>query len=231
MNRFEALHALGLEEGASDEDITMALYGLEKAAAQFDFSDIPPLVKRVDHCLSAARDAKKFLFNARNRSAARQVESIGAARKGKVRVTALAEKQARLKGLEQLRQQVCIYLGIQQDARRNSIIVLLGCIVVGFVALRYIRLMMARIAVFTVLAIVAVVASSVLTRAILTIRKVKVHILDVDDAIARYKRDLGIDDEEEGAAADPKALEAGDGSDVSDVALEPDAVEDTEEAR
>ena len=231
MNRFEALHALGLEEGASDEDITMALYGLEKAATQFDFSDIPPLAKRVDHCLSSARDAKKFLLNARNRSAARQVESISAARKGKVRVTALEEKQARLKGLEQLRQQVCIYLGTQQDARRNSIIVLLCCIVVGFVALRYIRLMMMRMAVFTVLAIVAVVGSSVLTRAILTIRKLKVHVLDVDDAIAKYKKDLGLDDEGEEAVADPKALEAGDDSAVLDEAIEPDVIEDKEDAR
>ena len=230
MNRFEALHALVLEEGASDEDITMALYGFEKAAGRFDFSDIPPLTKRIDHWLTAARDAKKFLLNARNRSAARQVESIGAARKGKVRVTALAEKQARLTGLEQLRKQVCIYLGTQQDARRNSIIVLLGCIVVGFVALRYIRLMMARIAVFTALAIVAVVASSVLTRAILTIRKLKTHVLDVDGAIAQYKKDLGIDDEGEEAPA-PKALEPAEDAPALDAALETSVADNKEEAR
>ena len=51
MNRFEALHTLGLEEGASDEDITMALYGLEKAVGEFDFSDIPALQTAIDNML------------------------------------------------------------------------------------------------------------------------------------------------------------------------------------
>ena len=210
MNRFEALHALGLEEGASDEDITMALYGLEKAVGEFDFSDIPALQNRVDHFLNKAREAKKYLLNPHNRSAARQVDSYANPHKGKTRVTALVEKKSRLKGVELLRQQVCIYLGVQQEARRNSIIALLVCIVVGFVALRYVRLMMARITIFTVLAVAAVVASTVLTRSILTCRKLKGHILAIDESIASFKCALGLTDGEDVASTQkvPAALEA-----------------------
>lgn len=209
MNRFEALHALGLEEGASDEDVTMALYGLEKAAAEFDFSNIPPLQRRVERTLDKAREAKRFLFNAHNKASARQVESFGQSRRPKTRVTSLVEKQARLKGLEQVRLQVRMHLSGQQDTRRSSIIALLVCIAAGFVALRYVRLMMARMAIFGVLAVVAVVGSTTLTHAILTCRKLKVHLAGLDEAIDSRKRELGIDD---APAADPEEaprLEAG----------------------
>lgn len=207
MNRFEALHALGLEEGSSDDDVKMALYGIEKAAGRYDFSDIEPLQRRVEHSLQTARDAKKFMLNAHNRASAKQVLSFKEKAQEKLRVTALESKRALLSGTEFIRRQVCIYLGTQQDARRNSIIALVACVVVGFVLLRYVRVLMARIGLFAVVAVVAVAGSTVLTRSILTIRKIKAHLLAIDDDIALYRGELGLDEPEhaegEGESCNP----------------------------
>ncbi len=199
MNRFEALHALGLEEGASDDDVKMALYGIEKASGQYDFSDIEPLQRRVEHAVQSAREAKKFMLNARNRASAKQVLSFKEKAGEKLRITALESKRALLSGTEFIRRQVCIYLGTQQDARRGSIIALLACVVVGFILLRYVRVLMARIGLFAVVAVVAVAGSTVLTRSILTIRKIKAHLLVIDDDIASLKASLGLDEEEDEA--------------------------------
>lgn len=217
MNRFEALHALGLEEGADDDDVKLSYYGLEKTFDIFDFSDVEALQRRVDSFLNRAKEAKKYLLNPRNKSAARQVQSYASpGASAKLCVTPLQEKTARLKGLERLRVVVCGYMGGQQERVRNSIIVLLVCIAVGFVALRYVRLMMARLALFTVLALVAVAGSTVLTQAILTCRKVKVHIYTIDEVMKSLKVELGLapEDVEGCEECDDRALPASDEADV-----------------
>ena len=199
MNRFEALHALGLEEGSSDDDVTMALYGIEKASKRYDFSDVEPLQRRVERSVQTARDAKKFMFNAHNRASAKQVLSFKEKPREKLRVTALESRRALLSGTEFVRRQVCIYLGTQQDNRRNSILALVLCVVVGFILLRYVRVLVARMTMFGVLAVAAVIGSTVLTRSILTIRKVKAHLVEIDDDIAAYRHDLGLDDDDKAA--------------------------------
>ncbi len=244
MNRFEALHALGLEEGASDDDVKMALYGIEKASERYDFSDIEPLQRRVEHALQTAREAKKFMLNAHNRASAKQVLSFKEKPQEKLRVTALESKRAILSGTEFIRRQVCIYLGTQQDARRNSILALLLCVVVGFVLLRYVRVLVARMTMFGILAVVAVAGSTVLTRSILMIRKVKAHLVEIDDDIASYRHDLGLDDEEdeqEGAEeaqpllTDSSEAEDDDAPDFSetnlDLNVQPGHHDEKEEAR
>jgi hypothetical protein len=217
MNRFEALHALGLEEGASDDDIKMALYGIEKSAANFDFSDVEPLARRVERAVSNAGDAKKFMLNSRNRASANQVLSFkDKPSKEKLRVTPLEQKRALLSGTEFIRRQVCIYLGTQQDARRGAIIALLACVAVGFVLLRYVRVLMARIGLFAVVAVVAVAGSTVLTRAILTIRKVKAHLALIDEVIEGYRHDLGLDEDDQAAGQAELLPEPGDDEDQTD---------------
>ena len=62
MNRYEALNALGLEEGASEQDVRLAYYGLKKAAQTQDFSDKKQLEERIEEQLMRATECRDYLL-------------------------------------------------------------------------------------------------------------------------------------------------------------------------
>lgn len=203
MNRFEALHTLGLEENATDDDVRLAYYGLEKAATAFDFSDSDQIAHRVSGMLDRAKESRTFLLNARNQTVARKVQSYSAKQRGKVAVTPVEEQTARLHGLEKLRALLISFLYNERSRRRTSIFVLIGCIVVSFVILRYLR-GMPRVAVFAVLGAVAIAGTTVFTAALLQVRKARAHVASIDGKIAELRTALGLDPvaEEEGQCRD-----------------------------
>lgn len=236
MNRFEALHTLGLEENASEEDVRLAYYGLEKAVRAFDFSDAERIAARVEGLLEHAKEARRFLLSARNQTVARKVRSYAAKQRGKLTVTPVQEKTARLHGLEQLRGLVVAYHGEERGKRRTSIFVLVVCIIVSFVALRYLRAM-PRVVAFTVLGAVAIGGSTVLTQSHLQVRKARAHVLEIDDAIAALRRELGLEPAEEDGYDAAEAVRRADAAargltsdDAADVPQDADAYEIDEDA-
>lgn len=211
MNRFEALHTLGLEENASDEDVRLACYGLEKAVKAFDFSDSERIAQRVQSLSERAKEAKGFLLSARNKTVARKVRSYASKQRGKLTVTPVQEKTARLHGLERLRAVLIAYHDEERGKRRGSILTLLVCIVVSFVTLRYLR-GMPRMVVFAVLGAVAIGGSTLLTNSHLQVRKARDHVLHVDGAIAALRRELGLEPAEDGDRAAAEAVRRADGA-------------------
>lgn len=196
MNRFEALHALGLEENASEEDVRLAYYGLEKAVGAFDFSDSERIDQRVKGMVEHAKESRNFLLSVRNQTVARKVRSFAAKQRGKLSVTPVEEKTARLHGLEQLRGVIVSYHSEERSKRRGSIIALLACIVVGFIGIRYLR-GGPRVVAFSIIGAIAVAGSTILTASHLQVRKARAHVLELDDAIAGLRRELGLEPPEE----------------------------------
>ena len=196
MNRFEALHALGLEENASEEDVRLAYYGLEKAVGTFDFSDSERIDQRVKGMVEHAKESRNFLLSVRNQTVARKVRSFAAKQRGKLSVTPVEEKTARLHGLEQLRGVIVSYHSEERSKRRGSIIALLACIVVGFIGIRYLR-GGPRVVAFSIIGAIAVAGSTILTASHLQVRKARAHVLELDDAIAGLRRELGLEPPEE----------------------------------
>lgn len=196
MNRFEALHALGLEENASEEDVRLAYYGLEKAVSAFDFSDSERIDQRVKGMVEHAKESRNFLLSVRNQTVARKVRSFAAKQRGKLSVTPVEEKTARLHGLEQLRGVIVSYHSEERSKRRGSIIALLACIVVGFIGIRYLR-GGPRVVAFSIIGAIAVAGSTMLTASHLQVRKARAHVLELDDAIAGLRRELGLEPPEE----------------------------------
>ncbi len=195
MNRFEALNVLNLEETASEDDVKLAYYGIEKAVEETDYGEDPKVVGQVDGMLNRAREARDFLLNPRNRTSARQVRSYTDRRNGKgpVKVSRTEAQTARLHGLERLRTTLVGILGNERYRRNCSIAALLGCIVVGFIILRYLRLMQLRIVAFIVLAAVAIAGSTILTNAQMQIRRLKPYVVALDDRILNLRLELGLD--------------------------------------
>lgn len=194
MNRFEALNVLGLDETASDDDVKLAYYGLEKAVSTTEYGEDPKVTGQVEGLLNRAREARSFLLNPRNKVAARQVRSYTDKRRDTpVKVSSVEEKTARLHGYERLRITLVAILGNERHRRNTSIAVLVGCIVVGFILLRYLRLMQVRIVAFIVLAAVAIAGSTILTNSQLQIRRLKPHVLALDEKILKLRKSLGLD--------------------------------------
>lgn len=202
MNRFEALNILGLKDGASDDEIRLACYGIEKATAAVDFTEEEHLARRAEGLSDNARAAKKFLLSSYTKTAARKTHEAGQHGSKKVTVTPTEEKQARLHGFERLRVQVVSYLDNEYTKRRSSIWMLAVCIVVSFIALRLTR-GMPRIVAFIVIGAFAIAGSSILTVSHQQIKKATPYLLEVDKRIRALKRDLGFEvpSEEEIAAA------------------------------
>ena len=239
MNRFEALHALGLEDGASDEDVRLACYGIEKAVASFDVSGEEHLAHRAEGLVDHARASKKFLLSSRSKTAARKVHEASANRKARLSVTPTEEKTARLRGYERLRLQILSYFNGERSKRRASIILLVVCIVVSFILLRYLR-GMPRVVGFTVIGAAAIAGSTILTSAHMQIKKVKPYLLDIDARILELRRALGLvpaggEEAGDGAAAGSVAAGAAaaavvsEGVDEEDQGLEADAYETDED--
>lgn len=208
VNRFEALNVLGLDEQASDGDIRLAYYGVQKAIESHDFSDNEHLVVRVGALRDRAKEARDFLLT-HGTGAPTPGGSSGPRRTGgvvgaafgrkkraaeKLSVTSDEEKKARLDGLEAIRVCLLTYRDGQASRRLSCLVVILICIVVGFIVLRYIRAMPPRIASFSVIAIAAIAGSTGFTTAHLQCRSVKRHLLDIDERIHELRVDLGLDD-------------------------------------
>ena len=187
MNRFEALHALGLEENASEEDVRLAYYGLEKAVGAFDFSDSERIDQRVKGMVEHAKESRNFLLSVRNQTVARKVRSFASKQRGKLSVTPVEEKTARLHGLEQLRGVIVSYHSEERSKRRGSIIALLACIVVGFIGIRYLR-GGPRVVAFSIIGAIAVAGSTILTASHLQVRKARAHVLAHDGARPARRR-------------------------------------------
>lgn len=219
MNRFEALHALGLEDGASDEDVRLACYGIEKAVASFDVSGEEHLARRAEGLVDHARASKKFLLSSRSKTAARKVHEASSNRKARLSVTPAEEKSARLRGYERLRLQILSYFNGERSKRRASIMLLVACIVVSFILLRYLR-GMPRVVGFTIIGAAAIAGSTILTSSHMQIKKVKPYLLDIDARILELRRELGLvpqeGEEEAGAAAGSLATAAAAAAVVSD---------------
>lgn len=193
MNRFEALNTLGLEETATDDDVRLAFYGLEKAVQSTAYGDDPRVNGQVDGLMNRAKEARDFLLSSRNKSAATRVRSYTDKRRGPVKVSPMEAKTAQLHGYERLRTLLMSVLSNERHKRNMSILALLLCVVVGFVLLKYLRLMQVRIVAFIILAAVAIAGSSILTSSQLRIRKLKPYVLDLDAVIINLRRDLGLD--------------------------------------
>ena len=208
VNRFEALNVLGLDEQASDVDIRLAYYGVQKAVESHDLSDNEHLVVRVNALRDRAKEARDFLLT-HGTGAPRPGSSAGPRRTGgvvgaafgrkkrapeKLSVTSDEEKKARLDGLEAVRVCLLTYRDGQASRRLTCLVVILICIVVGFIVLRYIRAMPPRIASFSVIAVAAIAGSTGFTAAHLQCRSVKRHLLEIDETIHGLRVDLGLDD-------------------------------------
>lgn len=203
---------LGLDEQASENDIRLAYYGLQKAIEAQDFSDNEHITLRVNALRDRTKEARDFLLahgtgaagtsrGATTGGARRTGGAVGRAfsRKkapGKLSVTSDEEKKARLDGLESVRVCLLTYRDGQASKRLTSLVVILICIVVGFIVLRYIRAMPPRIISFSVIALAAVAASTTFTTSHLQCRNTKRHVMAIDEQIDELRRDLGLDDPE-----------------------------------
>ena len=193
MNRFEALNTLGLEETATDDDVRLAYYGLEKAVESTAYGDDPRVIGQVEGLMNRAKEARSFLLNNRNKTAATRVRSYTDKRRGPVKVSPVEAKTAQLHGYERLRTLLMGVLSNERYKRNMSIFALVMCVVVGFVLLKYLRFMQARIIAFVILAAVAIAGSTILTNSQLRIRRLKPYVLDLDTVIINLRLDLGLD--------------------------------------
>ena len=66
----------------------------------------------------------------------------------------------------------------------------------GFIGIRYLR-GGPRVAAFSVIGAIAVAGSTILTASHLQVRKARAHVLELDDAIAGLRRELGLEPPEE----------------------------------
>ena len=125
-------------------------------------------------------------------------------KRAKLSVTSEQEKTARLNGLEKIRTVVVAHLDDRRTARNTCIAIMVACIIVSFVVLRYIRAMQMRVVIFSVIAIAAVAASTIFTTAIIGVRKSKAHVVELDGRIDKIKRELGLvsGDEEDATVQD-----------------------------
>ncbi|MBR2835466.1 MAG: hypothetical protein IKE43_07155 [Coriobacteriales bacterium] len=192
MNRFEALNTLGLEEEASEEEIKLAYYGIDKEINPLDYAQNTTIQNQVKVFLDKAKEARDFLLNARNSSAARQVLNYKGKkqRQDKLTVTAKEAKKARLSALEKVWTIVAQFLDQQRTRRNTCIGLLIGSAVVGFFVLRYIRLMPPRIILFIILAIIVVISSTILTTSIKQIiesRKIMVSLEEKMEPLKEVK--------------------------------------------
>ena len=62
MNRFEALNVLGLEEGASQQDVRLVYYGVRKAVETQDFTTNDRILMSVTAMRERVKEAHDFLI-------------------------------------------------------------------------------------------------------------------------------------------------------------------------
>lgn len=204
VNRFEALNILDLDETATEQDIRLAYYGIEKAVATQNFDQDEKFGPRVNGFLDHAREARDFLLENGATKGSKTQKSFSQAfrdasdptekkKTGKLRVSAQDDAWARLSGLQALRVFVLSYRDHETSLRNQSIGVLIACIIVSFIMLRYLR-GMPRIAVVSVLVIIAAVGSATLTTSQRQCRTARTYVMDIDSRIHVLKDKLGIED-------------------------------------
>lgn len=233
MNRFEALNILGLSDKATEDDVRLSYYGIKKAAEMFDFSEFDQAEQRVDNMLSRATAANKFLLSTHNMSSARkaqvQAERKGkSAKKQKLTITATEARESELKGLERVRGALIQYLDKEETIRRSCIIILVICVVVGFIGIRYFRGAI-RAWAFGIIGLVAIGASSVVTNAHLHIKKIRSYIELVDEEILAHKIALGLESDPNAAPKEEEAASE-EGDDVGGEDVEGEDVEGDDSA-
>ena len=209
VNRFEALHILDLDETATDEDVRLAYYGIDKALRSQAFDENERLWPRVRGFGDHAREARDFLLANGAKAAGGAGAAMGRAfratkkRGERLRVSAEDEAWARLSGLQSLRAFVLSYRDGQLSTRRTALMVLAACVVASFFALRFLR-GMPRIVGFCVLAVVAVAGSTALTTSMRQCAYVRDVVDAMDRDILRLRVRLGIaeepDDDADGGA-------------------------------
>ena len=221
MNRFEALNILGLEEGASEQDVRLAYYGLEKAVESCDFGDSEQLATASENMLLRAGRARDFLLSDRHQTAARKSRSAPAAKSSKkLQVSAEQQKTVLLRGFEKLRNLFLSFLENDRTKVRYSLVVIALVIVACFIVIRFLRAAPRYVAV-GILAAFAVTASVILTTSQLRVRKTRGFLAGLEERIELLKRELGLVEEPEPDAADvatatgTRALEEGGGEGTS----------------
>ena len=197
MNRFEALHALGLDETATEQDVRLAYYGIAKAVDSQDFGE-EQLAPQVKGMLNRAKQARDFLLvngtqsGQRVSAASRFAQAAKSSKPEKLSITSSEDAQARLTGFDRLRMQLLGYRDTQLSRRNMSIILIVVCIAVGFIVLRYVRAMAPRMTATVIIAIFAIIGSVTLTTAQKHCRTVNAHLLDINARMAELRVKLGI---------------------------------------
>ena len=214
VNRYEALNALGLEEGAGEQDVRLAYYGLQKAVATQDFSDKDKLAARVEAQLARAKECRDFLLENGTGAAGKAGRSGGVAARvlggrkrapQKLEITAERDKQARLAGLERLRINLLTYRDHEASHRLTCLVAILLCVVVGFIAFRYVRVLAPRAMLLVAVCVAAIASSTGFTSAHLQCRAARRHLLDIDERIHALRVELGIEEPADAAAQDGSA--------------------------
>ena len=201
MNRFEALNVLGLEEGASQQDVRLVYYGVRKAVETQDFTTNDRILMSVTAMRERVKEAHDFLIaNGTQRNTGRTGGAIPQAFKRKGRqqprlsITSEQDRRARLKGLEKLRVCLLNYRDHEASRRSTCLAVMLVCVVAGFIALRYVRAIPARITIFAAIAVAAVASSTGFTASHLQCRSARRYLLDIDARIRDLRVALGIEE-------------------------------------
>lgn len=200
MNRLEALHALDLDETATDSDVRLAYYGIAKAVSSQDFSGEDQIQGRVDGFLAHAKEARDYLLAngaVKSKRTGGMVDKVLRARpkEEKIKVSALDDKWARLSGLQQLRVFLLSYRDHEQTLRNRSVLILIACIVASFIMIRYLRAA-PRVVAIALLAVIAVFGSTVFTTSQVRCRHARSHLLDLDERIQGLSADLGLETNE-----------------------------------
>ena len=115
----------------------------------------------------------------------------------KMEITAERDRQARLAGLERMRINLLVYRDHEAQHRLTCFVTIVLAIVVGFVALRYVRVVAPRAIIMVAVAAAAIASSTGFTSAHMQCRAAKRHILDVDERIHQLRVQLGMEEEEE----------------------------------
>ncbi len=207
MNRFEALHTLDLDDSANDSDVRIAYHGIIKAAEELQPIDDEQISNRVSRFLEQAEQARDFLLAngtkaRRTGGLVNKVMNAGKVQE-KLKVSTADDAWARLSGFKQIRSLLLSYRDNAMTWRRDSIIMLVLCVVVGFVAIRYLRAA-PRVVASIVMGVLAIAGSSILTTSQLKCRRSRAVLLDIDERIHKLSVSLGIEEEPEESSQAPE---------------------------
>lgn len=191
VNRYEALHALGLDETATERDVRLAAYGIEKALASQTFQGEDKLCRAFEAIGRHCQEARAYLLT-HKKSVKGDDGLLGSVFKKKVpesKLSISAEESAGacIKGYQLVQIRMISMREHHLSRVRSCVPALLLCIVVGFIMIRYLR-GTPRYAVGCLLLAVIICVSVVLTDSSRQIRAIRRHFLDMDQKI----QELGV---------------------------------------